>query len=230
MNKELDDGFVAALMTALQNERVMNKIKEIAAADLLSQMREPRELLKEKEKEIARLQQEIEAQKEKINEYQIKIHYLSQEVDVYYSELQKRRADYREAEELYSAIQKLSENTRNTLKGIFKGNTVQEFIVCGVQYENILSLWEFIKNEVIQGREQERETLAALFQFFFHEYSKIYDTPLYKLQEVKVNEVFREDLYIRTLDSNISGSITEILLPGYISINGKIVKKSIVRV
>ena len=230
MNKEVDDDFIDALIVSLQDERVIKKIKEIAEVNLFNQIREPKELLKEKEKEIARLQQEIESKKEEINEYQIKVHALNQKVDSYFNELQKRRADYREAEELYEAVQQLSETTRNSLKGIFKGETVQEFIVCGVQYENISSLWDFIKNEIMEGREQERGTLLALFQYFFQEYSKTYDTPLYKTQEVNINDVFREDQYIRTLNSKISGNVTEILLPGYISINGKIIKKSIVRI
>lgn len=229
MDKELDDSFIEALMVSLQDERVIKKIKEIAEASLFSQIREPKELLKEKEKEIARLQQEIESKKEEITEYQIKVYNLNQKMDAYFNELQKRRADYQEAEELYGAVQQLSKTTRNSLKGIFKGKTVQEFIICGVQYENISSLWDFIKNEIMEGREQERETLLALFHYFFHEYSKTYDTPLYKIQEVNINEVFREDLYIRTLNSKISGNVTEILLPGYTSINGKIIKKSIVR-
>jgi len=230
MNKELEDGFIDALMVSLQDERVIERIKEIAKADLFNQMGESEELLQEKEREIARLQQEIETKNEEITEYQIRVHHLNQKIDSYFNELQRRREDYREAEELYGAIQQLSETTRNSLKGIFKGETVQEFIVCGVQYENISSLWDFIKNEMMEGREQERGTLLALFQFFFYEYSKTYDTPLYELQEVKINEAFREDLYIRTLNSKISGNVTEILLPGYTSVNGKIIKKSIVRI
>ncbi|MBR8645900.1 hypothetical protein KEH51_23760 [[Brevibacterium] frigoritolerans] len=97
-------------------------------------------------------------------------------MEAYFTELQKRRADYREAEELYEAVQQLSETTKSSLKGIFKGGSVQEFIVCGVQYENISSLWDFIKNEIMEGREQEREILLALFLYFFQEYGKTYDT------------------------------------------------------
>lgn len=230
MNKELNDGFIEALMVSLQDERVIEKIKEIAEMGLFSQMDEPKELLKEKEREVVKLQQEIESKNREINEYQMKIKHLNEKMESCFNELQKRKADYREVEELYGAVQRLSETTRNSLKGIFKGETVQEFIVCGVQYENISSLWDFIKNEIMEGREQEREILFALFQHFFQEYSKIYDTPLYKIQEVKMNEVFREDLHIRALNSKIAGTITDILLPGYLSINGKIIKKSIVRI
>ncbi|WHY97965.1 hypothetical protein [Peribacillus simplex] len=230
MNKELEDDFTKALMVSLQDERVIEQIKEIVEAGSFSQVGEPKELLREKEKEIAKLQQEIESKKEEISEYQIMIHHLNEKMESYFNELQKRRADYREAEELYEAVQQLSETTKNSLKGIFKGGSVQEFIVCGVQYENISSLWDFIKNEIMEGREQERGILRALFQYFFQEYSKTYDTPLYKLQEVKMNEVFREDLYIRALNSKISGNITDILLPGYMSINGKTIKKSVVRI
>ncbi|TKH02108.1 hypothetical protein FC682_22335 [Peribacillus simplex] len=230
MNKELDDGFIESLMVSLQDERVIEKIKAIAEAGSFSQMGEYKELLREKEKEIARLQQEIESKKEEISEYQIKITHLNEKMEAYFTELQKRRADYREAEELYEAVQQLSETTKSSLKGIFKGGSVQEFIVCGVQYENISSLWDFIKNEIMEGREQEREILLALFLYFFQEYVKTYDTPLYKIQQVKMNEIFREDLYIRALNSKISGNITDILLPGYISINGKTIKKSVVRI
>ena len=230
MNKEWDDGFIEALMVSLQDERVIEKIKAIAEAGSSSQMGEYKELLREKENEIARLQQEVESKKEEISEYQIKITHLNEKMEAYYNELQKRRADYREAEKLYEAVQQLSETTKSSLKGIFKGGSVQEFIVCGVQYENISSLWDFIKNEIMEGREQEREILLALFLYFFQEYGKTYDTPLYKIQQVKMNEVFREDLYIRALNSKISGNITDILLPGYISINGKTIKKSVVRI
>ncbi|MBT2647410.1 hypothetical protein J7E52_11855 [Bacillus sp. ISL-34] len=231
MNKELDDVFIESLMVSLRDERVIEKIKEIADAGSFSQMGEQhKELLREKEKEIARLQQEIESKKEEISEYQIKITHLNEKMEAYFTELQKRRADFREAEELYEAVQQLSESTKSSLKGIFKGGSVQEFIVCGVQYENISSLWDFIKNEIMEGREREREILLALFLYFFQEYSKTYDTPLYRIQQVKMNEVFREDLYIRALNSKISGNITDILLPGYISINGKTIKKSVVRI
>ncbi|MFF2501517.1 coiled-coil domain-containing protein [Peribacillus sp. NPDC058075] len=230
MNRELGDGFIESLMVSLQDERVIEKIKAIAEAGSFNQMGEYKGLLKEKEKEIARLQQEIESKKEEISEYQIKITYLNGKMEAYFAELQKRRADYREAEELYEAVQQLSQSTKSSLKGIFKGGSVQEFIVCGVQYENISSLWDFIKNEIMEGREQEREILLALFLYFFQEYSKTYETPLYRIQQVKMNEVFREDLYIRALNSKISGNITDILLPGYISINGKTIKKSVVRI
>ncbi|MGE7907707.1 hypothetical protein ACQKNS_25435 [Peribacillus sp. NPDC094092] len=230
MNKELEDDFTEALMVSLQEERVIERIKEIVEAGSFSQVGELKELLREKEKKIAKLQQEIQSKQEEISEYQIMIHQLNEKMEFYFNELQKRRADYREAEELYEAVQRLSENTKNSLKGIFKGSSVQEFIVCGVQYENISSLWDFIKNEIMEGREQERGILRALFQYFFQEYNKTYDTPLYKLQEVKINEVFRENLYIRALNSKISGNITDILLPGYMSINGKTIKKSVVRI
>jgi regulator of replication initiation timing len=230
MNKEWDDGFIEVLMVSLQDERVIEKIQAIAEAGSFSQMGEYKELLREKEKEIARLQQEVESKKEEISEYQIKITHLNEKMEAYFTELQKRRADYREAEELYEAVQQLSETTKSSLKGIFKGGSVQEFIVCGVQYENISSLWDFIKNEIMEGREQEREILIALFLYFFQEYGKTYDTPLYKIQQVKMNEVFREDLYIRAFNSKVSGNITDILLPGYISINGKTIKKSVVRI
>ncbi|OAH52821.1 hypothetical protein AWH48_13495 [Domibacillus aminovorans] len=230
MNKKADDCFIDTLLISLQDERIIEKINEIIEADTFNQPRETKRLLKEKEEEIARFQQELDSKEREIIDYKIKINELNQKIDSYLYELQKRRADYQEAEELYNSIQHLSEETRNSLKRIFKGTTVQDFIFCGVQYENISSLWDFIKNEAMEGRGHERETLIAIFRYFFQAYSKTFDTPLYKTQEVQINDVFREDLHIRASDSKISGNITEILLPGYISINGKIIKKSIVKI
>ncbi|CAH0208387.1 hypothetical protein [Peribacillus simplex] len=63
-------------MVSLQDERVIEKIKELAEAGSFSQMGEPNELLREKEKEIEKLQQEIDSKKEEISEYQIMIHQL----------------------------------------------------------------------------------------------------------------------------------------------------------
>jgi hypothetical protein len=230
MNKEVDDCFIDALLISLQDERVIDKLNEILEMDMFNPPREAKKLLIEKEEEIARLHQELDSKKREIIGYKKKVNELNQKIDSYLYELQNRRADYQEAEELYDSIQHLSEKTRNSLKRIFKGTTVQDFIICGVQYENISSLWDFIKNEIIEGREIERETLIAIFQYFFQVYSKTYDTPLYKTQEVQINDFFREDLHIRASNSKVSGNITEILLPGYISINGKIIKKSIVKI
>ena len=177
MNKELDDDFIEVLMVSLQDERVIEKIKEIAVSGSFSQMREHKELLREKEKEIAKLKQEIELKKEEISEYQLKIHHQNEKIESYFNELQKRRADYREAEELYEAVQQLSATAknskessrakryRNLLSVVYNMKT---FHLCGILLK--MKLWK-------EGSRKER-FCSLFFSFSFMNIAK-YTIPLY---------------------------------------------------
>ena len=138
---------------------------------------------------------------------------------------------FREPEELYNTYLRLSNATRGSLSGIFKGTTVEEFIFCGVQLENIDSLWEFIKRELEEKRLSEVENMKKIFVYFFKAYNLIHESPIYKIQNVAIGEEFDEDKHLRSSNSRVAGRINEIMLNGFIITNtGKIVKKSVVKI
>ena len=59
----------------------------------------------------------------------------------------------------------------------------------------------------------------------------IYNEPIYKIQDVSIDDEFDEEKFIRGYNSKISGMVSDINLLGYINVvTGKIVKKSVVRV
>jgi len=138
---------------------------------------------------------------------------------------------FKEFSDLYAVYNSLSQRTISSLNGIFRGNTVEEFIFCGVQQENIQCLWEFNKGEVLAGRLEEIKKLDEIFRYFLNANNKIYEDSMYEIQTVHLGEVFDEDKHIRHIDSKVVGNISEVIFNGYINIrNAKIVKKSIVKI
>jgi hypothetical protein len=136
---------------------------------------------------------------------------------------------FREAELVYQKYVQLKPLTQDSLKRNIKSESLEEFVYSGIQYENIDSLWEFIKRETLEGYETDIEELKEVFHYFFHSYNKI--NPLFQLHNVVVGQAFDGDLHMRSKDSKVMGPISEIILPGYINTKtSKIIKKSIVRV
>lgn len=138
---------------------------------------------------------------------------------------------FREEKEIYSTYKNLPEENKKILKGIYKGDTFESFLYCGVQYSNIEALWEYVKTLIVNGNLENIEELRKIFKFFLKSHNKIYDTDIYMLQEVSLGDTFDEDSHMRGFNSKISGKINEIYLQGYINLNTrKIVKKTIVKV
>ncbi|MBU9712739.1 hypothetical protein [Evansella tamaricis] len=141
------------------------------------------------------------------------------------------KENYEPLESIHNLFLNLSPNTKQSLVGIFKGMTIHEFLSCGVQYENLDSLWEYMKRETIEGSNQDLDSLNEIFRFFFHAYNKIYDSPIYEIQSTSIGQRFDEDLHIRGGNSKVIGEISSVLLNGYYNrINNKIIKKSIVQI
>lgn len=131
----------------------------------------------------------------------------------------------------YSVYVDLEESIKKQLDGIFKERSIENFLYCGVQYKSIESLWEYIKILSINGKIENLIELNNIFIHLFNAHNKIYKTPLYKMQEVKIGQIFDEDKFTRGYNSKINGAIQEIYVNGYINLNtNSIVKKSVVRV
>lgn len=122
----------------------------------------------------------------------------------------------------------LSEQTCTSLSGIFKDLSVQGLMACGVQEKNISNLWDYVKGEVITGKNKDLQNLVKLFEILFKRFTLAY--PMFSLQQVDNGDGFDTQSHIKHNSStNTSGTINSVLLKGYVNTkNNKVIKPSIV--
>lgn len=129
----------------------------------------------------------------------------------------------------YELYRTLTDETKISLKGIFKDDTFEGFIACGVQDKNINSLWDYIKNELIENSNQDNESLVKIFDFFFMKYIIAY--PMFEVQNIEIGEDFNTDFHIKDSQSSASGTIKKVLLKGWINTKtNSVIRKSVIRI
>jgi hypothetical protein len=189
------------------------------AKSLLSrEIRGHRQVIEQKQAELEKLQAKSSQKLEQVNHEK--------------KTLQTEINDYKERFagdlKIFQLYNSLSSTTRTSLKGIFKDDSLEGFIACGVQEKNITSLWDYIKGELIEDTNKDNDKLVAIFNFFFSRYVMAY--PMYQKQKVTVGEEFNTELHIKDGQSLPSSIIKDVLLLGWINIKtGKIIRKTIVR-
>ncbi|MFT5759819.1 MAG: Rad3-related DNA helicase, partial [Alteromonadaceae bacterium] len=82
----------------------------------------------------------------------------------------------------------LSEATKGSLSGIFKSTTISGLIACGIQEKNIGNLWEYAKNEVVNGINPDILTITKLFEILFARFTLAF--PMYEIQSVSSGDDF----------------------------------------
>lgn len=124
----------------------------------------------------------------------------------------------------------LSEATKGSLSGIFKSTTISGLIACGIQEKNIGNLWEYAKNEVVNGINPDILTITKLFEILFARFTLAF--PMYEIQSVSSGDDFDTQLHIKHNSSrNVSGVIESVLLCGYVNTKtDKVIKQSIVKI
>ena len=122
----------------------------------------------------------------------------------------------------------LSAQTKLSTEGIFKDSSIKGLIACGIQEKNISNLWDYAKSEVVNGNNPDQESIIRLFELLFNRFKLAY--PMFELQPVQVDDKFDTQSHIKHNSSkNMSGSIQNILLYGYINTKtDKVIKPSIV--
>lgn len=132
---------------------------------------------------------------------------------------------------MFNQFKKLEIETLKSLKGIFKYETIENFVACGSQKENIEAYWDFIKYRVMNGNLTELRLLSDIFRYFLKLHNETSDQQVFKQQIVNLGDEFDVSLHIRTPDGKASGKIGNIYLEGYLNaVTGVIIRKSIVRV
>lgn len=154
---------------------------------------------------------------------------LKDDLNTFTRKLQTKSNEFKDIKDVYKIYTQLPSNIKTELKGIFKQENIEVFIYCGVQYNNIESLWEYMKIRIANNQKELSTELYNIFEFFLNAYNKIYDKPVYKIQNVEIGKEFDNDLYIRGYKSKVNGKIISVELKGYINMNtNKIIKKSMV--
>lgn len=125
---------------------------------------------------------------------------------------------------LFGKYKKLSGNIREELDKIFKGESFENFLFCGGQLKNLEILWEIAKRDVTT---QNSGVSVELFDYFFRMLNSTYDTPIYSYIDTNVGEIFSNEKHFSI--GKATGTIEKVLLKGYQDKNGKILKKSIVK-
>jgi len=177
---------------------------------------------KELKNEIKNLEEQKNSLQSKSNSLQTSNTNLNNTVEFY----RKNFEDELKAYELYT---NLGEQTKSSLSGIFKDDSLQGFFACGVQEKNINSFWEYIKVEILEDTNEDLAKLVKIFYFLFTKYSIAF--PMFQLQKINPNDTFDTEQHIRGGDSKaVNGKISTVLFYGWVNVKtDKVVKKSIIQ-
>ncbi|MDQ0156553.1 hypothetical protein [Robertmurraya andreesenii] len=245
-NENEFEAFLQSLKRALKEDEIIGQIRSIYAESEEKNSfveKEWKQRIQELEAQNKALQNQIILERSKtkqeqenclqiqtkLNEISSQYLILKGQVDHWQEKYTGIKALFGEQLKIYKLYQQLSPALKSSLSGIFRGQTIEQFLVCGVQKQNIELLWDAIKIRVVEGNDDELEELRAIFLYFFHAYNSTFDRPLYELQTVSENEKYDSELHMRTSKSRVAGYIDRVIFEGYVNTNSKkIERKSIV--
>lgn len=184
-----------------------NNAYEEKIENLKNKIKEYEDLLDFKEKELNKFKEKSETDNLKIKE------------------LESKAFEITKVETLYNNYKKLDGVVKEELSGIFKGDTLEDFIACGVQSKNISGIWDICKKSILNENLDSKE-IVNIFEYFFQMFNKTYDDSLYTYINVNIKDRFNSDIHFAL--GRASGEIREVLLKGYKDRSGKAVKKSVV--
>lgn len=183
------------------------------------------------QQQIEQLQKQAHAASEQRQCAEQRLGEQQQQTTFYAEQLRNIQQQFLHVLAAYSDYEQLAADTKARLAGIVKGDSVETFLYCGVQYENIDPLWEMIKREIIEERLADVPKLEAIFSFFLQAHNSIYASPLFMRITVTIGEPLDEDLHIRTSNGRVAGNVQQLYLAGYRNVKmNKLVKKSVVLV
>lgn len=226
-NLEQDKIEMAGLIEKLKNI-IFGKDKELS--DNGSQLNSLQESSDNLKTDLANEKQLLSRAEEKFSRLQIELEKVIAELADANKRVDWYRDQFSEDIKLQKIYSNLSEPTKSSLSGIFKSTTPKGLIACGVQEKNIGNLWEYAKNEVVNGSNPDIAAITSLFETLFSRFTLAF--PMYESQSVKADDDFDTQLHIKhNSSSNVSGTIKSVLLGGYLNTKtGKVIKQSIVKI
>lgn len=227
LHKELDtlNNEKAQEILRLQNEkkRVEYNLEELKQKN--KSLKQDMNTLERKYYEIeASISQKLDIKDREIQEKNSVISYQELKINTLESQ-------FSPIKESYNLFLNLNDEIKNDIISILRGDKIENFVYAGVQYKNIESIWDYAKNRAINGQFEDLDKLQKIIMNFLDAYNITYTSPLYEVQSVENGDDFDEERFIRGHESKITGDISNVDLKGYINLrNGKIIKKSVVRI
>lgn len=133
---------------------------------------------------------------------------------------------------LYEKYRNLSPQTAKVMNGFFKNNTMAGIFMCGILPENLSGVRDYTESLVIndyEGKKNDIAILNELYTFLISCYNSTFQNPAYSIMTVNAGDEFDERLH-HNIGTAKSGRISEVLMQGCISAaNGKVIRKTIVR-
>ena len=146
-------------------------------------------------------------------------------------QIQNLQSEFSSMRDAYNLFLDLDEDIKKDIISLLRGSKIENFVYAGIQYKNIEFMWEYAKNRAISGQIKDLDKLEKIIMNFLNTYNMLYKSPVYGIQNVENGDKFDEEKYTRGYESNIRGIISNVDLRGYVNlINGKIIKKSVVRI
>lgn len=219
-NEKDDDNLIKVQEENDELKNIVKKLKSLLSAeekeksDAITQMTLISEKLSGREQAALK----IESDYRSLNEANVELH----------KKLGYYRDNFGDDVKLFELYSRLSEQTRVSLSGIFKDTTIQGLMACGIQEKNISNLWDYLKNETINGVNDDVDNIVAMFLILFNRFRLAY--PMFELQNANIGDTFDTECHIKHNSSvRVSGSISQIILQGYVNTKtGKVIKPSVV--
>lgn len=229
------------LLQELNTIKNKNKDYEVQLKAAVNENNDLNEKIRQQENQLKLQLQAIENYKMAIRELQEKITELDNSLNQNeqencklkqsIAEYQKKYKRFEDIERIYS---KISSEKRSALgENIFRQADLETLFANGLQKENIMAIWNYVKDEYLAERlsKEELEKFNFLLNNFIFLYNLTVANNKWQLQKVNCGDSFDEFKHSRTKDSNPAGKITEICMPGYYQVDsGKIIMKTLVKV
>lgn len=159
---------------------------------------------------------------------QDKISHLQGIVDRKEDELQARFAD---GWELFQKYRRVGSHARQLLRGVFPHDDFTSFICGGAQTNSLETLWDVLRECIMNGRQQDADILWEVFEYCLEIVNASKAQAGYSVLPVNVGDRFDSEFHSESPGSRAQGKISNVCLPGYRNdYNGRIIRKSVVQV
>ena len=133
--------------------------------------------------------------------------------------------------ELFQKYRRVGSHARQLLQGVFPRDDFMSFICGGAQVNSLETLWDVLRECVMNNRPQDAETLSEVFEYCLELVNATKAQAGYSILPVKPGDRFDSDLHSEGPNSRAQGKISNVYLPGYRNdYNGRVIRKSIVQV
>ena len=202
----------------LKNElsKAQQRVKdsEQSARSFQSKLDEWQRFFNREQQRAKNLQRDLDAANDKISELD--------------SQLNER---FSRGWELFRKYQLVGSHARQLLQGVFPREDFMSFICGGAQVDSLGTLWDVLRECVMNRRQQDAQILSEVFEYCLKLVNSSKAQASYSILPVNVGERFDSDVHSEAPGSRAQGKISVVYLPGYRNdYSGRIIKKSVVQV